>query len=255
MTDSKEVNLSGINLPTYSLSEKCQVSFKPFSYVDGTPKLMSGKEFNERYPEVRLVKLTNPEEIHNTYQFRTGVNKESKIMTFEENCDPNGLYFTTLENIGRWFSYNGSGNMHYIRDVTLPDGALVWIGGSKFKASEIILGERKMIEDLPELSDEAFCMHLAHQSAQILNYVDQTDSFCSQVLDYYAHSEHAYSFITNTKFKNKHLDDTNKQLVQTIITLRKAEECLRYDRKVLAWLSGILGSLTVVGALLLFKKK
>lgn len=50
-------------------------------------------------------------------------------------------------------------NFTYVREVDLPDDALVYVEkyGCKYRANKIILGKRVLIADFPLWKDPVFC--------------------------------------------------------------------------------------------------
>jgi hypothetical protein len=134
---------------------------------------MTGKEFCTFFPNLskRLVKLTNKTEIHNGFQFKTGLNED--IIPFDPTgeCKPGGIYFTDIGNIARWIEYGGN-EMKYCRTVTLPSDCRVYIEDNKFKADKIELDERVEISDLPCWLDNDFCLNALIYSDHSLNYIN-----------------------------------------------------------------------------------
>ena len=103
---------------------------------------LSGKKFNELFAGKKFFKLTNEEENHNNYQFKTGLNIDK--IPFDDQCEccPGGIYFTEKSKKSRWTKY-GSAVMKYERAVIIPDDAQVHIENNKVKADRLILGDRK----------------------------------------------------------------------------------------------------------------
>ena len=50
----------------------------------------------------KYVKLTNKENIHNNFTFKDGLNTDTIPISSDE-CNPGGIYFTSLDNIHHWF--------------------------------------------------------------------------------------------------------------------------------------------------------
>ena len=133
---------------------------------------MTGKEFCTFFPNLskRLVKLTNKTEIHNGFQFKTGLNED--IIPFDPTgeCKPGGIYFTDIGNIPIWLEY-GYIVMKYCRTVTLPPDCRVYIEENKIKADKMILGERVEIKDLPYWSNNDYCLNAIRKGVYSLKYV------------------------------------------------------------------------------------
>src|SRR5579872_6702491 len=105
---------------------------------------ITGKVFNHIYSDRCFVKLTNSYENHNGFQFTDGLNVDTNIFNPSGSCRKGGIYFTDIEEAGRWIMYGGS-TMRYMRQVLVPDNAKVYIEENKFKADKIILSPRKII--------------------------------------------------------------------------------------------------------------
>src|SRR5579872_4720412 len=101
-------------------------------------KVLTGKEFNTLFPNVEFVKLTNAKEKHNDFEFKDGLNTDTIVFNPNESCMPGGLYFTLKELAYRWIRYSTK-FMKYMRKVTIPDDASVYIEDEKFKADKFIL--------------------------------------------------------------------------------------------------------------------
>ena len=115
-------------------------------------RLLNGPSFNEKYRGKILVKLTNELENHHGYQFQTGLNIDSLPFSPEGECRSGGIYFCLLEDLSLWLKYNGQ-QMCYVRFVTIPPDAQVWIETNKFKADRLILSDRVKIGDLKAWED------------------------------------------------------------------------------------------------------
>ena len=140
--------------------------------------VLSGNDFNQKYKENKLVKLTNDWENHNGYQFQTGLNIDSIPFNPEGQCQAGGIYFCSLGKIPMWLNY-ADRPMIYVRWVTIPDDGLIWVEEDKFKADRLILSERRKIVDLEEWEDPVFCLEAVKQDGYALKYVkQQTDKVC-----------------------------------------------------------------------------
>ena len=62
----------------------------------------------------KYIKLTNAKCEHNGFKFKEGLNVDTIPITKDE-CTPGGLYFTTLEHIEKWLSYNNC-HMYFVWD-------------------------------------------------------------------------------------------------------------------------------------------
>ena len=130
-------------------------------------KLLSGKDFNQRYQTDKFVKLTNELENHNGYQFETGLNIDSIPFNPSGECGTGGIYFCSREKMSMWLNY-GYKPMIYVRWVSIPDDAVVYIEEDKFKADRMILSERQKIDDFEEWKDPLYYSNAVKQNRQTL---------------------------------------------------------------------------------------
>jgi hypothetical protein len=91
-------------------------------------------------------KVTNKDEIHNEFQYKTGLNVDTIPFNDDptESCVKGGLYFTDLDHIIEFFNYGC-----WVREVKIPKDAKVIKDpdGNKWRADKIILGRRYSIEE------------------------------------------------------------------------------------------------------------
>ena len=165
-------------------------------------KEMTGEEFCTYFPNLskKLVKLTNEEENHNWFQFKTGLNVDSIPFNPIPGCQPGGIYFTDIDNIARWLDY-GKGKMKYCREVTLPSDSRVYIEENKYKADKMILGERVEIKDLPYWSDNDYCMSAVRQDVKSLKYIRDINNDIQ--LEILKRDRHMIYYLLDEKKKNK----------------------------------------------------
>ncbi len=97
-----------------------------------------------------LVKLTNESEYHHGVQYTTGPNVDPVCFAPRNKCSTGGLYFCRAQDAPRFFSY-GAYEMEYVRTVTLPDDARVYVEKDKMKADKLVLGERQTIRTCANL--------------------------------------------------------------------------------------------------------
>ena len=139
-------------------------------------RVLTGREFNEKYVDKKFVKLTNKEEKHNGYEFKSGLNVDTKQFYPYGECQPGGIYFCDWERLPIWLNYNGN-RMCYMRLVTIPDDAQVYKEEDKFKADKLILGERQEISELEIWNDREYCAAAVELNGHILKYL-QTEEIC-----------------------------------------------------------------------------
>ena len=144
-------------------------------------QVLSGKEFNEKYPNTEFYKLTNKEEIHNSFQFKTGLNTDTVPFNPTSQCEPGGIYFTELQYVFNWVNY-GVKKMAKIRKVEIPADAQVYVEKMKFKADKIILNDFELLDSfLENKMTEEICMAAVSQNGWALEYVPnelKTEEFC-----------------------------------------------------------------------------
>ena len=94
-------------------------------------------------------KITNEQEIHNGFVYKDGLNilVENFNNDTEQWCVPGGFYFTTIENIPRYYSYGIN-----IREVRLPldDPEFIMIKNPSCdvsRANKIVLGKKYSLYD------------------------------------------------------------------------------------------------------------
>lgn len=145
--------------------------------------IYSGTEFNLKFPNLILVKLTTQSESHNDYQFLTGLNTDPIKFNPKGECQPGGFYFCTLQQLPKWLNYSNK-IMHYVRFVTIPDQAQVYDETDKFKANQLILSERQTIESLDIWKDEKYCLNAVQLNPLSLRYiVNQTQPMCMMAVN------------------------------------------------------------------------
>jgi hypothetical protein len=135
---------------------------------------MSGEQFNEQYKNKTFVKLTRKNEIHNGFEFKTGLNIDFIEFNPTGQCKAGGLYFTDIDIMYKWLHYNDE-YMEWMRFVTIPMDAQIYVEDSKFKCDKFILSEREEIA----FKDNIQMMNAIKQSYMALRYVkDQTPELC-----------------------------------------------------------------------------
>jgi len=95
------------------------------------------------YHETKYYKLTNQQENHHGYQYKTGLNVLDMPFQYEGDCVAGGLYFTTFDQIHNFISFGV-----WIREVRLPLDAKYVKVGNKYRADKIYLGNRYHINSV-----------------------------------------------------------------------------------------------------------
>ena len=142
--------------------------------------ILTGKEFNEKYVGQKFVKLTNKEEKHNGYEFKSGLNVDTVPFDPQGSCRAGGIYFCELGKLSKWLEY-GYQRMYYARVVSIPDDAQVYEEEDKWKADKLVLGERRTIAELEIWKDREYCMAAVKLNGNILEYV-QTPEVCLEAV-------------------------------------------------------------------------
>jgi hypothetical protein len=136
-------------------------------------KVLSGSEFNKQYPSTLFVKLTNETEIHNGFQFKTGLNIDVNKFNPIGECKFGGIYFCEIDKARLWFRYGYTICVN-CRDVQIPDDAQVYIEYDKFKADKLILSSKTEI-----WSHNKLCQTIVAQEEESLQKVKlQTEEIC-----------------------------------------------------------------------------
>ena len=110
-------------------------------------KTYSGKEFNQ-WAELNgkvFVKILNKAEIHFDFHYFDGENIDIIEFNPTGSCQAGGLYFCEFQN----FFFFNNWESYYMRQVIVPDDALVYVDNHKFKANKIHLDKRYTIEQHP----------------------------------------------------------------------------------------------------------
>lgn len=122
-------------------------------------KELSGDEFNKEYADIHLVKLTNLIENHNGLEYKDGLNIDKRIFNPMGACESGGIYCVPIQNAHLWLTYDNikySANgydvtsytilpMIFMRKVTIPNDARLYIENNKLKTDKIILEPKSMI--------------------------------------------------------------------------------------------------------------
>lgn len=136
-------------------------------------RLYSGEEFNKRIKNKKLVKLTTESEMHNNFQFNTGINIDPISFNPTDECLPGGFYFCDHDKFSMYLEY-GNKRCINMRNVTIPNDAKVYIELFKYKADKFILDEPIKIFENNEL-----CLELIKQTDSALKYIkQQTEELC-----------------------------------------------------------------------------
>ena len=132
--------------------------------IDYLHKTLTGEQFNELFSNKHFVKLTNDNCKHRDFEYKEGLNTDTIEFNPTEDCKAGGLYFTDIDN---WVSYdNDIGIIYYMWDVKIPDNATVYIEENKYKATGIILTNKRCIYD-----SQKYCKLAFQQNGFALQFV------------------------------------------------------------------------------------
>jgi len=138
-------------------------------------KVLSGEELVKLLDGMLLVKFMNNDDVHHGMTYQTGLNTD--ILEFNPNgkCSEGGLYFTTLSDMYNHITSYGD----YMRYVTLPDDAEIYVEKNKMKSKQIILSEKVLIKDFisnmirqHHVTKDDF-LERVKQNGHFLKYIDQ----------------------------------------------------------------------------------
>lgn len=113
---------------------------------------MQGINFNKT--NKKMVKLTNKQDLHRKIKYKNGLITDVNRLIENETCN-NGLYFCDYDDFIYWLDYNNN-EIEYMWDVEIPDDALVYSYGNKFKTSKFILNNKQKIDELSIFEDDVF---------------------------------------------------------------------------------------------------
>lgn len=128
----------------YDLAMKININQYGKCIREKQKRVITGKQFNEITKGKKFIKLTNVEEVHNGYKFKTGLNEDDKPFN-PNDCSKGGIYFVEDKYANKWANYEDKFMVHY-REATIPDDAFVYLEDHKFKTNKINLGEKKLLK-------------------------------------------------------------------------------------------------------------
>ena len=104
-----------------------------------TGKYYRGKDF-KNLVRSSFYRITNYEEIHNGFEYKTGLNVD--VLPFDPSgeCKAGGLYFFDGSQVTNFKQYVPTG--YWMRRVIIPDDAMVYIEKGKYKTNKFILREK-----------------------------------------------------------------------------------------------------------------
>ena len=139
---------------------------------------LTGKEFNEKYPNTEFYKLLTSDCKHYDFTYQHGLNVDPIPFNPTSKCLAGGLYFTELDMLSYWIEEL---KYIYIAKVTIPPEARIYVEAKSFKADQFVLdlNNKVLIKDFYIWENEAFCKIAVTQNVFALRYVKvQTDEIC-----------------------------------------------------------------------------
>lgn len=108
----------------------------------------TSKRLHEYLKGKRLFKITNMDESHNHFHYKTGLNQMKNGFDYQKKCGYGGLYFAKEGDILHFLTWGV-----YYREIFLhPSSKLVKVDGdsnwyqTKFKTDKFVMGERHLID-------------------------------------------------------------------------------------------------------------
>ena len=157
--------------------------------------ILSGTEFNERYPNTEFYKVLHHDCIHFGFTYQHGLNVDHIPFKPTGECSAGGLYFTEVDKVSYWIDRFKS---VYIAKVTIPSNASVSVEKDKFKADQFVLDldNKVLIKDFYMWENEEFCK-ISVSQADTYNLVfvrNQPDEICKLAVK---HDYRALEYVIN----------------------------------------------------------
>ena len=186
-------------------------------------KVYTGAQIKKMCGYYRFYRLTCQNEIHNGFQYETGLNIDTIDFNPSGSCKPGGLYFFDHTQVHNYRLC--ACDVYWIRKVEIPDDAQVYVEYGKYKADKFILHDRIRIGNV---DDTALCeMYDACidflKKGYIRFHSDIFETECVNILRKNAYMLLEMRIITGTMkwhavIQNpqilKHIDDQSEQLCE-----------------------------------------
>ena len=114
------------------IKEKNHTIYNIFEFIMAT---LSGKEFNDKYPDIEFYKVLTNNGIHFGFQYQHGLNIDTLPFNPRGECSKGGLYFVSIHKLYMWLNLG-----IYIARVTIPDNASIYTENNTFKADKLTFG-------------------------------------------------------------------------------------------------------------------
>ena len=131
--------------------------------------LLSGKEFNDKYPNTEFYKVLVRHCKHHNFTYKHGLNIDHIPFNPTESCSEGGLYFTELNKLPLWIYLDSV----YIAKVTIPPDASVYAEANSFKADKFVLDfdNKVLVHELYIWTDNDLCKQVLSQNADLLRFI------------------------------------------------------------------------------------
>lgn len=116
-------------------------------------KVFTGERFNKEYRFARFVKVLDKTMFHYNFEYKEGLNSDTKMFSEIPRFCNNGLYFYRIpyykkdipDNLSKYMTLYGS----LVADVRIPDYARVLVESStEFKTDHLILSNIRPLSHL-----------------------------------------------------------------------------------------------------------
>ena len=113
-----------------------------------TPGYEGGQKMLPEHLEGKIfLKFTNKEEMHNGYQWRTGLNKDHLKFRRSGPCGPGGLFFCELHDLYYWAGHSDAMWVRVVHPQLDGEGKQVLQLQNKWKAHSVVAEERRSLLD------------------------------------------------------------------------------------------------------------
>lgn len=213
------MSAANVTSTTSVASETTTTITSSLLYTEITPgKLLT------TYPG-KFYRLTVSNETHHGLTYKTGLNVDPLPFDPTSSCSSGGMYFLHESQLKYYQEVCAAPwSMRWLREVTFPPNARIYVEEKKFKADKFILGEREVIPDW--VYEEC----LAHDAKNIA-YIParlKTPEVCSKTVK---RNPAILQFVPDTlrtKEMCREAVEQNGILLQFVpIHLRTAEMCLK----------------------------
>ena len=137
----------------------------------------SGAEFNKIYKDTKLYKFLNDDLKHYDFEYRHGLNGDTKQFNPTSTCSEGGLYFCEKSKCYLYWDHYGE----KLAIIEIPDDARVYVEEDKFKTNKLVINK---IMDFCDVDDDFWMDILMHpDSGYVLKYVKkQTYDICKSAV-------------------------------------------------------------------------